>query len=134
VNRLSDYRETAWRLMALAEHGSEGELRAELKQLSTEMAAWIMAAEIKAMTVEEPAAAGTAERARAFRWRWRRLMASALDLLVPILPLRPLRVGPVDPADSNQACFRLSPAAGAIEDAYLTGHVRPRPFRRQGHC
>jgi hypothetical protein len=73
VKALSEYREVAWRFRALAEHGTEGELRAELKRLAAEMAAWIVAAEIKAMTVEEPAGATKAARAGLFRWRWRRL-------------------------------------------------------------
>jgi hypothetical protein len=73
VKRLSEYREMAWRFRALAEDGTEGELRAELKRLATEMAAWVVAAEIKAMTVEEPVAAAREGRGGRFRWRWRQL-------------------------------------------------------------
>jgi len=46
---LNDFRELALRFRALAEHGTEGELRAELKRLSAELATWIVSREIQAM-------------------------------------------------------------------------------------
>ncbi len=46
---LNEFRELALRFRALAEHGTEGELRAELKRLSAELAAWIVSREIQAM-------------------------------------------------------------------------------------
>jgi hypothetical protein len=46
---LNEFREPALRFRALAEHGTEGELRAELKWLSTEPAAWTVSREIQAM-------------------------------------------------------------------------------------
>lgn len=52
---LSDYREEALRFRALADAADEGELRAELRQLSAAMARWIVATEIRAMTGAPPA-------------------------------------------------------------------------------
>jgi hypothetical protein len=46
---LNEFRELALRFRALAEHGTEGELRAELKRLSAELAGWIVSREIQAM-------------------------------------------------------------------------------------
>jgi hypothetical protein len=51
---LSDYREEALRFRALADAADEGDLRAELRQLSAAMARWIVATEIRAMTGEAP--------------------------------------------------------------------------------
>ncbi|HZB92289.1 MAG TPA: hypothetical protein VE397_12650 [Stellaceae bacterium] len=67
---LSVYRELALRYRALAEHGTEGELRAELKRLSAELAARAVQAEIVAM--RDGAAAPTVKRepGRWTRWRW----------------------------------------------------------------
>jgi hypothetical protein len=66
---LSDYREAALRFRALADGADEGDLRAELRQLSAAMARWIVATEIRAMTGEPPTdiAGG-----RGLLARWRR--------------------------------------------------------------
>lgn len=50
---LNELRELALRFRALADHGTEGELRAELKRLSAELAAWIVSREIRTMTGED---------------------------------------------------------------------------------
>jgi hypothetical protein len=71
VKGLSEYREVALRFKALAEYGPEREVRAELKRLSAELAAWIVAAEIKAMTVEEAPVVTISEADGPSRWRWR---------------------------------------------------------------
>lgn len=68
---LSEYREVALRFKALAEYGPEREVRAELKRLSAELAAWIVAAEIKAMTMEEAPVVTISEADGPSRWRWR---------------------------------------------------------------
>lgn len=72
MKRLSEYREVALRFRALADYGAEREVRAELKRLSSELAAWIVAAEIKAMTGEQSAVEieiGSGN-ATPRRWRW----------------------------------------------------------------
>jgi hypothetical protein len=71
VKRLSEYREVALRFRALADHGTERDLRAELKRLSADLAAWIVAAEIKAMTGEKSAVVMEGEHGSPSRWRWR---------------------------------------------------------------
>lgn len=68
---LSEYREVALRFKALAEYGPEREVRAELKRLSAELAAWIVAAEIRAMTTEEAPVVTISEADDPPRWRWR---------------------------------------------------------------
>jgi hypothetical protein len=50
---LNELRELALHFRALADHGTEGELRAELKRLSAELAAWIVNREIQTMTGED---------------------------------------------------------------------------------
>jgi hypothetical protein len=71
VKGLSEYREVALRFKALAEYGPEREVRAELKRLSAELAAWIVAAEIKAMTGEAAPVVIQGEADGPSRWRWR---------------------------------------------------------------
>jgi hypothetical protein len=66
---LSDYREQALRFRALADGAHEGELRAELRQLSAAMARWIVATEIRAMTGESPT---DKKGGRGLLARWRR--------------------------------------------------------------
>jgi hypothetical protein len=66
---LSDYREEALRFRALADGADEGDLRAELRQLSAAMARWIVATEIRAMTGEPPA---DMKRGLGLLARWRR--------------------------------------------------------------
>ncbi len=76
---LSDYREAALRFRALADGADEGDLRAELRQLSAAMARWIVATEIRAMTGEPPTDI-RAGRGLLARWRrrgWLRRRADA---------------------------------------------------------
>lgn len=76
MDELSGYREQALRLRRLAESGTEGELRGELRHLAAELAAWIVRAEIRAMSVAPEAPRrgrrwrGWARRWRHAPWRW----------------------------------------------------------------
>ncbi len=71
MDEFSIYREQALRLRKLAESGTEGELRAELRQLAAGLASWIVRAEIRAMS-EAPEAPRRGRRWRVLaRWWWR---------------------------------------------------------------
>jgi hypothetical protein len=62
-------RELALRFKALAEGGSDGEIRQELRRLAAEFAGLIIAAEVQHMIVEQytpPAGGGSLVRL----WRW----------------------------------------------------------------
>jgi hypothetical protein len=70
MDDLVRYRERALRLRWLADFGTEGELRSEVRRLAAELAAWIVNVEVRKMTGEQLRPVSKGNRWRALRRAW----------------------------------------------------------------
>jgi len=76
MQNLVRYRERALQLRRLADFGTEGELRSEMRQLAAELATWVVNLEIRRMTEGAPP--------KTRMWRpWRRRRTPALGPIAP---------------------------------------------------
>lgn len=70
MDDLARYRERALSLRRLADFGTEGELRSEVRHLAAELATWIVNLELGKMIGEQPQIVSEESRWRALKRAW----------------------------------------------------------------